>query len=127
MHIPPNGASSIPSNTGAFVELTLSTLRIEMPFTTGTALGSHPSSGWSFEPLLNLIGTLTLSIVTLIIVIFAIYPPLPLSVFILTPAAESQTCKSSIVMLKNPSRHLTTYPNPRACRCGARYSPNYNV
>nr|GMC66667.1 hypothetical protein CUMW_220760 [Ipomoea batatas] len=86
-----NGASLMPSNTGALRVSKLTMLLIDIPFTTGRALGSHPSSGWSFAPLLNLRGTFTLSIVMLCMVTFTTYPPLPMSVLILTPAAESLT------------------------------------
>ena len=102
----------MPCSTGAFVEFKLTTLLIKIPFTIGRALGSHPSSGWSLEPLLNLMGILTLSMVMLLILIFAIYPPLPLSDFIRTPAAESQTCKSSIVTFEIPPDISLPIPTP---------------
>lgn len=95
MQISSNGATSIPCSKGPFLESTITTSIIEIPLTFGKALGSNFSSGWSFAPLLNLMGTLTLSMVMLSIVTFLSYPPLPLSVFIRIPAAESLTYKSS--------------------------------
>ncbi|KAL3632739.1 hypothetical protein CASFOL_025723 [Castilleja foliolosa] len=95
MQISSNGAPSMPPNNGAFLESILTTLLINIPLTFGNALGSQFSSGWSSAPLLNLIGTLTLSIIILRMVMFVIYPPLPLSVLIRTPDAESLTYKSS--------------------------------
>ena len=66
-HISSNDAPSMPCSTGAFVEFKLTTLLMKIPFTFGTALGSHPSSGWSLAPLLNLMGILTLFMVKLLI------------------------------------------------------------
>ena len=71
-HMSWNEAPSTPSNIGAFLESTLTTLLIYIPFTLGIAFGSHLSSGWSFEPLLNLIGTFSFSKNTLLMVIFEI-------------------------------------------------------
>lgn len=96
MKISSNGASSMPCSAPAFLESKLTTLLIHIPLTLGNALRSHSSSGWSLAPLLNFIATFTLSIMIFRIVTFVMYPPLPLSVLMRTPAAESLTCKSSI-------------------------------
>lgn len=102
MQIPSNIASSMPSKTGAFVEFTLRMSLMSIPFTVGRALWSQPSSGWSLEPLLNLMGTFTRSMTMFLMLIFDMYPPRPASVLIRTPAAESQTWRSSIVTFEIP-------------------------
>ncbi|KAJ8629478.1 hypothetical protein MRB53_022801 [Persea americana] len=83
-----------------------------MPLTTGRALGSHHSSGWSLEPLLNLMGIFTLSIVMLAMVLLVMYSPLPLSVFTHSPAAASHTCKSSTSIFDIPPDISLPIPTP---------------
>lgn len=112
IHIPPKGAPSIPNSIGAFLEPKLTTFVISIRFILGRAFRSQPSSGWSSAPRLNLNGTLTFSITTFVIVMFSIYPPLPLSVLIRIPAAEFRMWRLSTLMFEIPPDISLPIPTP---------------